>query len=147
MYLDRLTEQELHTWNNLAYWTENEKNLLQELWKTFDRDGQIPIEDPESRSIREMFKWLGSQPAFHWLAPYGQGRKKERRKEEEKEKEKKVSHFFFCLFLQCKNGLADTKTTAMLRMLNKTRRFSLGFKSCSRKKICLLIRIWITRIL
>ena len=28
VYLDRLTEQELHTWNNLAYWTENEKHLL-----------------------------------------------------------------------------------------------------------------------
>lgn len=72
MYLDRLTEQELHTWNNLNYWTENEKNLLQELFKTFERDGQVPIEDPESRSVREMFKWLGSQPAFHWLAPFGQ---------------------------------------------------------------------------
>jgi hypothetical protein len=72
VYLDRLTEQELHTWNNLAYWTENEKHLLQELWKTFDRDGQVPIEDPESRSVREMFKWLGSQPAFHFLAPHGQ---------------------------------------------------------------------------
>lgn len=65
------------------------KHLLQELWKTFERDGQVPIEasgggvsvvclfflflffmslqDPESRSVREMFKWLGSQPAYHWL--------------------------------------------------------------------------------
>ena len=44
VYLDRLTEQELHTWNNEAFWSENEKHLLQELWKTFDRDGQVPIE-------------------------------------------------------------------------------------------------------
>ena len=71
VFLDRLTEQELHTWNNLAYWTENEKHLLAELWTTFDRDGQVPIEDPESRSVREMFKWLGSQPRFHFLAPVG----------------------------------------------------------------------------
>jgi hypothetical protein len=86
VYLDRLTEQELHTWNNLAYWTENEKNLLQELWKTFERDGQIPIEDPESRSVREMFKWLGSQPAFHWLAPYGQGLDKIKKRGKRKRK-------------------------------------------------------------
>jgi hypothetical protein len=44
VFVDRLTEQELHTWNNEAYWSENEKHLLQELWKTFDRDGQVPIE-------------------------------------------------------------------------------------------------------
>ena len=61
VFLDRLTEQELHTWNNESYWSENEKHLLQELWKTFERDGQVPIEDRESRSVREMFKWLGSQ--------------------------------------------------------------------------------------
>lgn len=67
VFLDRLTEQELHTWNNQLYWNENEKHLLQELWKTFERDGQVPVEDPESRSLREMFKWLGSQPAFHFL--------------------------------------------------------------------------------
>jgi len=71
VYLDRLTDQELHTWNNIDIWAENEKNLMQELWETFEKDGQVPIEDRESRSVREMFKWLGAQPAFHWLAPYG----------------------------------------------------------------------------
>lgn len=72
VFLDRLTEQELHTWNNEALWSENDRHLLQELWRTFERDGQVPVEDPESRSLREMFKWLGSQPAYHYLAPYGQ---------------------------------------------------------------------------
>lgn len=50
---------------------EQAKDVLESMWRTCAAGGRVALDGPSMLTVRELWKYAGSQPEFAWLAPRG----------------------------------------------------------------------------